>query len=318
MKSLFFDLDGTLIDINQREIEVIYDTVNHFGKAVSKSKVKQLCVQLPSYTDVFRELGLGLTGKEVRYWTAAFVKRYRFSLLREGVESTLKALSKKNTLMCVTSRETLAEVIEELKFFGIDELFQHVVTRDVTVEHFGLTSLPLFPYHEQRRKLYQCALAVAKSNPGNTVVIGDMGRELKPAQELGITTIGLVTYEARRSELQKVSDFMISSITELQNILSHAPKKHTKTISKSIEESRQYHRLYLRAINNPLRRRILKALNDGSTTIEDLKSNTQLDTNTLNWHLSILEQGFCLEKEDKKGRVVFKRTQEGKVVDYLE
>lgn len=45
MKSLFFDLDGTLIDINQREIEVIYDTVNHFGITVSKSKVKQLCVQ---------------------------------------------------------------------------------------------------------------------------------------------------------------------------------------------------------------------------------------------------------------------------------
>jgi len=46
-----------------------------------------------------------------------------------------------------------------------------------------------------------------------------MGKELKAAQELGITTIGLVTYEARRNELQKASDFMISSITQLQNIL---------------------------------------------------------------------------------------------------
>lgn len=228
MKSLFFDLDGTLIDINQREIEVIYDTVNHFGITVSKSKVKQLCVQFPSYTDVFKELGLGLTNKAVKYWTAAFVKRYRFSVLREGAESTLKTLSKKNSLMCVTSRETSAEVSEELKFFGIDELFRDIVTRDVTAKHFGLTSLPLFPYHEQRRQLYRCALAIARSSPEDTVVIGDMGRELKPAQELGITTVGLVTYEARKNELQKASDFTISSITQLQNILTRAPKNVTK------------------------------------------------------------------------------------------
>lgn len=46
-----------------------------------------------------------------------------------------------------------------------------------------------------------------------------MGRELKPAKELGITTIGLVTYEARKNELQDASDILISSITRLQNVL---------------------------------------------------------------------------------------------------
>jgi len=219
MKALFFDLDGTLIDINQREIEVIHDTANHFGLQVSKATVKQLCVQLPSYTDVFEEVGLNLTEKVIEYWTAAFVKRYHFSTLREGVKSALEALSKDNSMMCVTSRETPAEVSKELKFFGIDELFRHIVTRTVTAEHFGLTSLPLFPYHEQRRKLYQCALAVARSNPGDTVAIGDMGRELRPARELGIPTVGLITYEARKNELQKSADFMISDMTHLPNIL---------------------------------------------------------------------------------------------------
>ena len=219
MKALFFDLDGTLIDINQREIEVIYDTANHFGIPVSKARVKQLCIQLPSYTDVFKEIGLELTDEAIKYWTAAFVMRYRFSVLRKGAQSALKALSQKNTIMCVTSRETVAEVVKELTFFDIDGLFRYVVTRDATADHFGLTSLPLFPYHTQRRKLYQCALATAKSTPEDTIVIGDMGRELKAAQELGITTIGLITYEARRNELQKASDFMISSITQLQNIL---------------------------------------------------------------------------------------------------
>jgi phosphoglycolate phosphatase-like HAD superfamily hydrolase/DNA-binding transcriptional ArsR family regulator len=318
MKALFFDLDGTLIDITQREIEVIYDTVHHFGIPVSKGRVEQLCIHLPSYIDVFKQLGLELTNDAVKYWTAAFVKRYHFSALREGVKPTLKTLSQRNTLMCVTSRETLAEVIKELKFFGIGEMFQHIVTRDVAAEHFGLTSLPLFPYHEQRKRLYQCALTVARSSSKDAVAIGDSAGELKPARELGITTVGLVTYEARRNELQRTSDFVISSITQLKNIIPPTPKKDVKAISRSIEESRRYHTLYLRAINNPLRRKILKALKNGFVTIADLKSNTQLDANTLNWHLSILEHGFCVEREEKEGSVVFKLTQEGSVIDYLE
>jgi len=224
MKAVFFDFDGTLTDINQREIEVILDTVNHFGLKVSRTRVKQLCAQTPSYLDVFKKLGVGLTDAAIRYWTSAFINRYRLSKVRRGVESTLEALSKKYTLVCVTSRETLAEVIRELRFLQIDGFFDPVVTRDVTANHFGLTSLPFFPFHEQRRKLYECALALVKCSPNSAVVIGDMGRELKPAKELGISTIGLVTYKARKNELQETSDFLISSVTQLQNVLLELDK----------------------------------------------------------------------------------------------
>lgn len=94
--------------------------------------------------------------------------------------------------------------------------------------------------------------------------------------------------------------------------------KDSKTIGKSIEETRKYHLLYLRAINNPLRRRILRAIKDGCTTIEDLRSSTGLDTDSLKWHLSVLERGFCLEKNIRDGKVIYKLTQEGKVIDYME
>ncbi len=219
MKVLFFDFDGTLIDIHQREIEVIHDTVNHFGLTVSKPKVKQLCAQLPSYTDVFKETGLEFTDEAIQYWTAAFVKRYRFSSLREGVKQTLKALLKDYPLHCITSRETVAEVVLEMTFFQIDGVFEHIITREVAAKHFDLDRIPFYPYHEQRTKLYECALAIANSNPEDAIVIGDMGRELQPARELGITTIGLATYESRKEELEAASDWVVSSIAELLDAL---------------------------------------------------------------------------------------------------
>jgi DNA-binding transcriptional ArsR family regulator len=67
-----------------------------------------------------------------------------------------------------------------------------------------------------------------------------------------------------------------------------------------------------------LRRKILRTLKEGHTTIEDLQYVMGLSKATLEWHLEILEYGFCVEKENKKGKWIYKPTQEGEVVDFLE
>jgi DNA-binding transcriptional ArsR family regulator len=83
-------------------------------------------------------------------------------------------------------------------------------------------------------------------------------------------------------------------------------------------EMKKVHELYLRAVNSPLRRNILGVLNEGNCTIAELGEKTQLDMLTLKWHLSVLESGLCVEKEDKQGELVYKLTQYGKVVNYIE
>jgi len=77
------------------------------------------------------------------------------------------------------------------------------------------------------------------------------------------------------------------------------------------------HELYLRAVNNPLRRKILHALTEGNATVEELEVKTSLDEITLRWHLNVLESGLCVEKEDKQEKIVYKLTKYGKVVKYL-
>jgi len=96
------------------------------------------------------------------------------------------------------------------------------------------------------------------------------------------------------------------------------PDRKSKTTSESIEDTKQYHERLLIAVNNPLRRKILRALKERDSTIEDLESKTGLNKENLKWHLSLLEQGFCVEKDNKQGKVVYKLTQEGRVVDHME
>ena len=95
------------------------------------------------------------------------------------------------------------------------------------------------------------------------------------------------------------------------------PDKKSKTTTNSEEETRLYHQRYLRAMNNPLRRKILRVLTNGKTSFEELAIKTGLDKFVLEWHLSILENGFCVEKENQEGKLFFRLTQEGKVVNFM-
>jgi DNA-binding transcriptional ArsR family regulator len=87
---------------------------------------------------------------------------------------------------------------------------------------------------------------------------------------------------------------------------------------KSIEENRKYHRNFFLAINNPLRRRILRAIQDGYTTIDALQSITNLEIKILEWHLSYLEHCLCIERKNLNGTQEYKLTQEGEIINYLE
>ena len=94
------------------------------------------------------------------------------------------------------------------------------------------------------------------------------------------------------------------------------PENDSRT-SRPIEENRIYHTRYLRAINSPTRREILRALTRGKATLEDLQSITGLSRIDLEWHLAILEYGFCVKRENEKNKLIYKLTQEGRVIDHM-
>jgi DNA-binding transcriptional ArsR family regulator len=93
--------------------------------------------------------------------------------------------------------------------------------------------------------------------------------------------------------------------------------KDSRTIGGSLEETRQFHVRYLRAVNSPIRRKILLILKEEEATLPMLQTKTGMSAEDLDWHLRILEYGFCVEHEAKNGETFYRLTKEGSVVDFL-
>lgn len=99
--------------------------------------------------------------------------------------------------------------------------------------------------------------------------------------------------------------------------------KTIEDFSKTVESSKYYHDLYLKAVNHPIRREILKIVNDSNEILETRLFN-QLsekeilkDPSILEYNINFLIKAFCIEKIERRDRIYYVITQAGKVVDYL-
>jgi len=95
----------------------------------------------------------------------------------------------------------------------------------------------------------------------------------------------------------------------------------------SLEGYRYYHDMYLKAINHPVRREVLKAIletDDKKITedvlYEELKNKGILNKrDVLKYNLDYLKKAFCIEviKDEDSKNNYFQITQSGKVIKYL-
>ncbi|MBD3253530.1 MAG: hypothetical protein GF383_00475 [Candidatus Lokiarchaeota archaeon] len=103
-------------------------------------------------------------------------------------------------------------------------------------------------------------------------------------------------------------------------------KTKFEELTKSIEGNRYYHDIYLKAVNHPIRREILRILSGvKQMSKEDLFSSLKKmkiveDKSTFNYNFDYLKQALCIEivEDSDLGKKYVKLTQSGKVIDFLE
>ncbi|NVM35556.1 MAG: hypothetical protein HWN81_08160 [Candidatus Lokiarchaeota archaeon] len=102
--------------------------------------------------------------------------------------------------------------------------------------------------------------------------------------------------------------------------------KTMEEFGKSVEGTKYLHDLYLRAVNNPIRRKILNIVND----LKQVSKNTLLqmlierkileDEHMFNYNMDFLIKAFCINsvKDETNEQIFYEITQSGKVIEYLE
>ena len=102
--------------------------------------------------------------------------------------------------------------------------------------------------------------------------------------------------------------------------------KTMEEFGKSVEGTRYLHDLYLKAVNNPIRREILKIVNDlkrisKKHLVNKLISDKVIeDESMFNYNMDFLIKAFCIDsiKDEKTNEIFYEITQSGRVIEYLE
>ena len=91
----------------------------------------------------------------------------------------------------------------------------------------------------------------------------------------------------------------------------------------SAEGTKYYHDLYLKAVNHPIRREILKYINDAKSVsktelLKKLIENRILESESiLDYNMYFLVKALCVEKFEKNDEIYYRITQAGKVIEYF-
>jgi len=224
-EAILFDLDGTILDFLERDAFARYEALNELGYHVSLEDIRRYYRYGMGLVDISKELGIVMTEKEKKRYIelsfARFANREASNLTKiyAGAYDVLSTLSEKCKLVVVTSRDTLSSTEEELERFDIKKFFALVVTREVAAKYHGVKEIPLLPFQEQRKKLYECTVGLTRTRPEEMLCIGDSVTELEPARDLGIETIGVLTGFSSKQDFERASIPTIQNLRQLVKIV---------------------------------------------------------------------------------------------------
>ena len=205
MKNILFDLDGTLTD----PALGITNSVMH--------ALKRFNIPLPPRDELYKFIGPPLAESFEKYYgfsdgqVAVEVYREYFSIkglfeneLYDGIDNLLKTLQEKGHKIFLATSKPEIYAKQILEHFKIDKYFTDAVGSLLNGNRV--------------EKGEVIAYLLKKHNITDAIMIGDRCFDIAGAKENGIKSIGVLYGYGTEDEL-KDADFIVSSVTELKNLL---------------------------------------------------------------------------------------------------
>ncbi|CAH1191490.1 5'-nucleotidase [Paenibacillus auburnensis] len=212
LKSILFDLDGTLTDPKEGITRCVEYALNKFGIEVDHLDLLLPYIGPPLY-DSFVQIQ-GLPEEQAAQAVVYYRERYSTIGMFEnsvipGIPQLLETLQGMGyTLYVATSKPTVfAEEI--LRHYGLDGYFKHVAGSNLD----GTRS--------KKREVIQYVLEQNVIAPEEALMIGDREHDIIGAKGCGVASVGVLFGYGSEEELSSSgADYIASTVEEIQEIIS--------------------------------------------------------------------------------------------------
>ncbi len=223
VEAVVFDWDGTLINLDERELHCINEALTSVGS--SAISMKEFIVGYYSHPyksaggrNLIRKiLGDEATADEaVEIYSNEFRKTVRLVKLQENTLNVLQALKIKGlSLAIATLRRRRSLVEQELKYLEIDRFFDVLVTREDLKPEPGM-KFSLSIVVESRVKQFIKTLTLLRKEPSKTIVVGDSWWDVRAAKQVRAITAWVKTgFGAHNNFSREEPNIMLNCLEQL-------------------------------------------------------------------------------------------------------
>lgn len=213
MRTFYFDLDGTILEVKDRLYALYVDIVSELGgktlakgvywQAKRRQVPEELIARKSNIGDVSRYLRL----RQERLELPEYLKYDK--LMPQALES-LAQLKPTNKIALVTLRKSKSNLYEQLHNLALEPLFDRVLIGGDGEEPWKLKAEMI-----SRENSFE---------PYNSVIIGDTETEIRAGKFLNISTVAVLSGMRNRNKLVvHQPDFIIKDISQLGNMLGNLP-----------------------------------------------------------------------------------------------
>lgn len=210
---LFFDFDGTLIDVKRKYFAVYDEFVQLYkGRTLSINEFWSMKRMTLSNDEILRASGIhNVDPESLREYIKENVEKeiyLRLDVLFQDSERTLKTLSQKYTCYLVSMRRNRAMFLTQVQWLGIKMYFREIISP----YEFD------FKNHLTDTRKSDALKRLDISMPA--MIIGDSGLDLITGRNLDIYTCAVTTGIRERSVLESYNpDYIIDSLDDIHGVI---------------------------------------------------------------------------------------------------
>lgn len=208
--NIFFDLDGTLIDISKKHYSVYREIVESLeGKPLEQKKYWRLKRAKKSVDGILNKSKLKNENQKLLFQELfkdkiEQVKNLKFDTLFKNTIKLLTKLKKNYNLYLLTIRESKKNTYLQIDWLGIKKIFKEII----------------IGHSEQLGYLYKEKLLARKQYGKYDVVVGDSEADILAAKKLGLISIAVLSGIRNRKYLESLKPtYILENLNSLPKIL---------------------------------------------------------------------------------------------------